>query len=492
MANELLFSQADLSTQPAQYDDQLVFVEEVATGEAHRHNGFGRSKRDRATKMVQGQKVSITTPTSNTLAPNALVDEMQQFSPWKILIVDNEHEIHQVTRLALQHLTYAEREVEFLSAYSAKEAAAVMVAHPDVAIVLLDVVMETNQAGLTFVRYLREELNNKRTRIILRTGQPGEAPEEAIIREYDINDYKTKTELTKQKLCTSVLVSLRTYEQLLAFEANQHELEVLSAHLKERNSELQRAKDAAEAASHAKDEFLSLMNHELRTPLNVILMRAEILDNGVYGHLSAKQKKSIELIRNSGQHLLSIIDDILDLAAIETGKFSVTTRRVLANDACTQSINTVQNLADDKQINMHLVMGTEEIWVYADERRLLQTIEKLLRNAIKFSTANATVGIELAADPIKGTAQITVWDEGIGIASADMSRLFQPFVQLEHSLTRRYEGVGLGLSIASRLTQLMGGTITVESKPGNGSRFSIALPLVTPSTISPEMPEQVS
>lgn len=483
MADKLLFSPTDLLPQSAGYDDQLVFVDEEVRDEVRTRHSVGRSTRGTPTTMAHSSKAYLATATS-TIS----LDNLQQFAPWKILIVDNEPEIHQVTRLALQHLTYAERGIQFLSAYSAKEAAACMVGHPDIAIVLLDVVMETNQAGLTLVQYLREELNNKRTRIILRTGQPGEAPEESIIREYDINDYKTKTELTKQKLCTSVLVSLRTYEQLLAFEANQHELEVLSSHLKERNNELQRAKDAAEAASHAKDEFLSLMNHELRTPLNVILMRAEILDNGVYGHLSAKQKKSIELIRNSGQHLLSIIDDILDLAAIETGKFSITTRRVLANDACTQSISAVQTLADDKQINMHLVMGAEEVWVYADERRLVQTIEKLLRNAIKFSTTNATVGVELTALPHEGATHITVWDEGIGIASADLSRLFQPFVQLEHSLTRRYEGVGLGLSIASRLTQLMDGAITVESKPGNGSRFTIALPLVTPLSVTSESP----
>ncbi|MCB0122722.1 MAG: response regulator, partial [Caldilineaceae bacterium] len=279
----------------------------------------------RAVKPTNGIPLNI-----DTVARQGVEAEIPQ---WTVLIVDDEPEVHQVTILALQRFTYAGRGLRFLSAYSAKEAEALMAVELDIAVVLLDVVMETNQAGLDFVHYLRKELKNTRTRIILRTGQPGEAPEEAIIREYDINDYKTKTELTRQKLCTTILVSLRTYEQLLAFEANQRELEVLYHHLSERNSELQRAKDIAEAASQAKDEFLSLMNHELRTPLNVILMRAEILDNGVHGHLSVKQKNSLELIRNSGHHLLSIIDDILDLAGIETGKLSVSPRPISANDA---------------------------------------------------------------------------------------------------------------------------------------------------------------
>ncbi|MCB0061405.1 MAG: HAMP domain-containing histidine kinase [Caldilineaceae bacterium] len=413
----------------------------------------------------------------DTDAPNQQANP-RMLPPWKILIVDDEAEVHQVTELALQRVTYDGRELVFLSAYSAKEACAIMREHTDVAVVLLDVVMETNQAGFIFVKYLRETLQNRCTRIILRTGQPGEAPEETIIRDYDINDYKTKTELTRQKLCTSIMISLRTYEQLLAFEANQRELELLYQHIRERNRELQRAKDIAEAASLAKDEFLSLMNHELRTPLNVILMRSEILDNGIYGPLSAKQKKSLDLIRSSSHHLLSIIDDILDLAGIENGNLTVTKRRVAAADICCRSIQDVQELAEQKGIDVHYVPETHPIYIEVDERRILQVLDKLLRNAIKFSEKGTTIGIEITRNEADMVAYITIWDEGIGIAPTDLSRLFQPFVQLEHSLTRRYEGVGLGLSIASKLIHLMNGNISVASTPGMGSRFTIVLPLL--------------
>jgi len=405
--------------------------------------------------------------------------------PWKILIVDDEPEVHQVTMLALQRLTYSGRELSFLSAYSAQEAETKLAAYPDIAIALLDVVMETNQAGLSLVRYIRETLGNRTIRIILRTGQPGEAPEEAIIRQYDINDYKTKTELTRQKLCTSILVSLRTYEQLLAFEANQHELEKLSAHLREHNRELQRAKDQAEAASRAKDEFLSLMNHELRTPLNVILMRAEILDNGIYGQLSAKQKKSIELIRTSSHHLLAIIDDILDLAGITTNQLNVMNRPISVNQVCVQSMQLVQTLAKGKAITATFCPAPTELQVYADEQRLIQIIEKLLKNAIKFTPNGAQIGVEVNQDRQQNAVQITVWDQGIGIAPNDVKRLFQPFVQLEQSLTRRHEGAGIGLSIASRLAQLMGGQIIVESTPQAGSRFTITLPLAKVAAYQP-------
>ncbi|MEZ4618134.1 MAG: HAMP domain-containing sensor histidine kinase [Caldilineaceae bacterium] len=305
-----------------------------------------------------------------------------------------------------------------------------MILHPDVAVVLLDVVMETNQAGLNFVHYLRKELGNIHTRIILRTGQPGEAPEEAIIREYDINDYKTKTELTRQKLCTAILVSLRTYEQLIAFEANQFELEALYRHLTERNSELQKAIAAAEAASRAKDEFLSLMNHELRTPLNVILMRAEILDNGVYGQLSAKQKKSLDLIRSSSHHLLSIIDDILDLAGVENGKLTVTNQQISAHAACLHSATEVQAMAEAKQIEIRLLLNDPDVQIYADERRLVQVLEKLLCNAIKFSAKGTTIGLELNTVANEGVTQITVWDEGIELPRQILRVSFSPLYNL--------------------------------------------------------------
>lgn len=456
----------------------------------HGHRLHGHSWQEaqaqRNTQSPKGGIVESSRTNATTQFPleaNTLMSElhhsMEQPMAWTIMIVDDEPEVHQVTKLALQRFTYGSRGLNFISAYSAKEAESYIVQYPDVAVILLDVVMETNQAGLDFVHYLRKRINNQRTRVILRTGQPGEAPEEAIIREYDINDYKTKTELTRQKLCTTILVSLRTYEQIVAFEKNQRELQELSQRLRERNVELQQAKDVAEAASRAKDEFLSLMNHELRTPLNVILMRAEILDNGVHGHLSVKQKNSLELIRNSGHHLLSIIDDILDLAGIETGKLAITRRPISANDACFQSVELIQDVATAKQISVDLVLAPEPLWIYADERRLVQILEKLLRNAVKFTKECGTVGLKLGTDAEAGMTQITVWDEGIGIASMDIARLFQPFVQLEHSLTRRFEGAGLGLSIASKLTTLMGGTISVESQPGQGSRFTVKLPIAT-------------
>jgi len=134
---------------------------------------------------------------------------------WKLLIVDDEPSIHNVTRLALENFVYSNKQLEIINAYSAAEAKALIVNHPDTAVILLDVVMEHDQAGLELVKYIREELHNPFVRIILRTGQPGQAPEREVILNYDINDYKEKTELTAKKLFTSLVAALRTYNDLM-------------------------------------------------------------------------------------------------------------------------------------------------------------------------------------------------------------------------------------------------------------------------------------
>ena len=137
---------------------------------------------------------------------------------WKIIIIDDEPTVHQVTQLALKNLIFDGKPLTFFSGYSSQEAKELIAAHPDTALILLDVVMDSNDAGLQVVKYIRENLKNKRTRIILRTGQPGEAPEESVIINYDINDYKLKVELTRQKLMTTTIAALRSYRDFTIIE----------------------------------------------------------------------------------------------------------------------------------------------------------------------------------------------------------------------------------------------------------------------------------
>jgi len=163
---------------------------------------------------------------------NGAGEERQRQAPggWKVLIVDDEEEVHAVTRLVLKDFEYGGKGLEFLSAYSGDEAKRLIREHPDTAVMFLDVVMEANDAGLKVVEYVRKEVGNPFVRIILRTGQPGQAPEQRVIVEYDINDYKEKTELTSQKLFTTMVASLRSYRDILTIEANRRGLEkIISA-----------------------------------------------------------------------------------------------------------------------------------------------------------------------------------------------------------------------------------------------------------------------
>ena len=181
-----------------------------------------------------------TTPTQETDLVFAPEDETEDTSPtlstsnWKILIVDDEPDIHEVTQMSLANFNFAGRNLEFLNAYSADEARDIFQQERDIAVALVDVVMESEHAGLDLIRYIRGELRNEFTRLILRTGQPGQAPEREVIREYDINDYKEKTELTSQKLYSTIYTSLRSYRDLVALDNNRRGLEHIihaSAHL---------------------------------------------------------------------------------------------------------------------------------------------------------------------------------------------------------------------------------------------------------------------
>lgn len=171
------------------------------------------SSSDQLVNVVDGDALNLAVePSKKQISSNT--------KPWKLLIVDDEEVVHTVTHLALDSFNLSGRGLEFVSAYSASEARDKLREHSDIAVILLDVVMETDRAGLELVHFIRRELNNKLVRIILRTGQPGQSPEQEVITQYDINDYKEKTELTRQKLFSAVYTSLRSYSDLLALEEN--------------------------------------------------------------------------------------------------------------------------------------------------------------------------------------------------------------------------------------------------------------------------------
>lgn len=243
-----------------------------------------------------------------------------------------------------------------------------------------------------------------------------------------------------------------------------------------RTAELSQANTELSRVMRSKDDFLSAMSHELRTPLNAVLGLSESLAEGVYGDMNAKQVQSINTIAESGHHLLSLINDLLDLAKIGAGKMELELNNVNVEDVCQASLRFVMEQAQTKKINLTLAMDNKSVTLTADERRLKQILVNLLSNAVKFTPNGGSVTLETKCDLESESLMFSVRDTGIGIAAEDLCRLFSPFTQLDSKLSRQYAGTGLGLTLVLKLVELHGGSVAVESEIGKGSRFTVRIP----------------
>ncbi len=230
-------------------------------------------------------------------------------------------------------------------------------------------------------------------------------------------------------------------------------------------------------ATRLKDEFLANMSHELRTPLNAVLGISEAMLDEVYGPLSQQYRKSIKIIEQSGQHLLELINDILDLAKIEAGKLEIRPSQTSLKHLCESSLCFVRQIAINKNIQLlhHDTYGPNCIEV--DERRMRQVLINLLSNAVKFTPNGGTVELVAQYDATQQQFAFQIRDTGIGIAAANLAQLFQPFIQIDSSLNRQFSGTGLGLTLVKRIIDLHRGTITVDSTETVGTCFTIALPI---------------
>jgi signal transduction histidine kinase len=386
---------------------------------------------------------------------------------WKILVVDDDHEVHRVTRLVLSPFVFKNRRIEIISAHSAVEARTRLMDHHDISVILLDVVMETDDAGLRLVQFVREQYANRKTRIILRTGQPGYAPELKVLLDYDINDYRSKAELTAERLLTAVAVSLRSY------------LDIETAEHATAQSQMDRE------ALIAKSTFLATMSHELRTPLNAVIGNIELLK---LTELTDRQIDIADSAATAAKILIDLIGDVLDLSKIESDRFEIETAACEMEAILEEVRSVLAPSARAKNLRLETYVGPGvPAELATDPHRLRQVLINLASNGVKFTSSGGVFLTARCKSRRAGVAliRLEVTDTGIGFAPDKSQIIFEAFVQADNSLSRRYGGSGLGLSISRRVVELMGGDVGCESEPGAGSRFWAEIPMAALSDPRP-------
>ena len=267
------------------------------------------------------------------------------------------------------------------------------------------------------------------------------------------------------RMATSLQASVQVLEQRV--EERTRELEQALAELSRKGRQL-------EVASRHKSEFLANMSHELRTPLNAMIGFSRVLRKRMYGEINAKQEEYLDDILSSGNHLLSLINDVLDLSKVEAGQVELEVATFSLREALQRGVVMVREPAVEKGVRLSLALAPAVDLVEGDERRLRQVVYNLLSNAVKFTPGGGC--IDVRSSQVNGEVQVSVTDTGPGVAPEDHERIFEEFQQTDVGVDQR-DGTGLGLALSKRLVELHGGRIWVESEPGQGSRFVFTLPI---------------
>lgn len=403
-----------------------------------------------------------------------------QTDVWEVMIIDDEEDVHQLTRFVLDDFVYEDKKLHFVSAYSAKEAKVLIQQHPNVAVVLLDVVMETIDAGLKLVEYIREQQQNRFARIILRTGQPGSAPEKEIILKYDINDYKNKTELTDQKLFTVIIASLRAYSNIIMIESYRQHLEEKvverTYELQQKNEVLVNLNQQLTLLNQEKNEFLGIAAHDLKNPLSSIQSLANLIRISFEDFPKQKVLEFARMIEISAHKMFALIKNLLDVNAIESGRMNLLVDAYNILSLLQMVVNDYLEPANAKNITLQFQLIEGEYKALVDESATLQVLDNLISNAVKYSPRGKNISVRILKT--SNAVRCEIQDEGPGLRSQDIQKLFGKFVRVTPRPTGEEHSTGLGLFIVKKLVDAMKGKVWCESQLGKGTTFIVEFPSV--------------
>lgn len=368
--------------------------------------------------------------------PGARADASRKL--WRVLVVDDDPDVHEATRFALGRSKIAEREVELLSAYSAAEGKSVLDDNTDVAVVLLDVVMEEHDSGLKFVEWMRGGGYEKQ-RIILRTGQPGYAPELDVIRNYDINDYRTKGELTQTRLVTAMTSAIRTFEQFWLVEEQRLNLET----------------------------FAYALAHDFKQTTRQIRTYSEMVADDCDAPPNAPSVKALGYLSGAARRLNALVE--------------VMSQYTLLAKPAEAEVVDLAGLVDEVRTALEPILADTGGTLEADVQGACRANAALLRHVLQILVANGlqhndrpAPRVQVRSSTRDGQCMIEVMDNGVGIEAGDLEEIFKPHMRLRP--TSQMPATGLGLTLSRRAVESQGGAIWCVSTPAEGSTFHVSLP----------------
>ena len=248
-----------------------------------------------------------------------------------------------------------------------------------------------------------------------------------------------------------------------------------------RERDLREATERAEAANRSKSDFLATMSHELRTPIGAMTGYTDLVLEGIYGPVTPEQRVHLERVKSVGKHLLNIVEEILLFARVEAGREGTHVTAVDAYQIARDAVAVIDPIAREKGLQLVVSIPSAPAAARTDEVKVRQILINLLGNAVKFTT-KGQVSIEARCDDRSGSVVYTIRDTGLGIATSNLERIFEPFTQIENAYSRTQSGTGLGLPVSRRLARMLGGDLTVESQPGVGSTFTASISRSGPET----------